>query len=254
MNHFRPSLLHFSRIPAFGNYFNRNTSSISLSKDWNFASAKDAFVERAQKLRPVSLAAFSKPSRNATETKDVPLGYATLVPLCVISGVPGILFTLRSANLYKHRGEISLPGGRADKSDKDLIETAVRETEEEIGFPRDRIQVWASLPAMPTRNSEGRVTSVVGFCGNVTAADFRPNPTEVAEIFFCSLDHLCRHNGFTTFRKRLTMPVFHTGKELDWRPIWGMTAVTIETVLKCLVPDRYPHRRLSISPTIRSEI
>lgn len=151
-------------------------------------------------------------------------------------------------------GALLFVGGRADKSDRDLIDTALRETQEEIGFPRDRIQVWSMMPGMPTRNQEGLVTSVVAFCGNVTESDFRPNPTEVEEIFFCSLQHLCANNGFTSFRKRLSMPVFRTGRDLDFRPIWGMTAVTIELVLKCLMPEYYPHRHLSASPFIRSAV
>ena len=99
----------------------------------------------------------------------------------------------------------------------------------------------------------GVVTAVVGFCGTITEADLRPNPTEVEQIFLCSIAYLCepRNNGSTSFRSRLSMPVFKTGKELDWRLIWGMTGITVEVVLRCLVPEAYPHRRLSAAPFIR---
>ena len=45
----------------------------------------------------------------------------------------------------------SFPGGKKDPEDKSIIETAVREMEEELGLEKSRVQVWADMPAMPDR-------------------------------------------------------------------------------------------------------
>ena len=60
---------------------------------------------------------------------------AVLIPLYQRDGRDYLLFTERTAHLEHHAGEISFPGGGYDHSDKDLSETALRETEEELGIP-----------------------------------------------------------------------------------------------------------------------
>ena len=56
-----------------------------------------------------------------------------------------ILLTKRSQNLSNHAGEICFPGGKVEKSDKDPLDTALRETFEEVGVPRDKIKVIGQL-------------------------------------------------------------------------------------------------------------
>ena len=149
--------------PAHYSYSDRSLATGKLSAEWNFDSVKADFLCRTKTLPGVNLSAFSsrKSSKSPTtpDEKDVDPApnYATFVPLCVFQGTPCMLFTLRSSNLYKHRGEISFPGGKSDPTDANLIDTALRETEEEIGLPRSRIDVWTTLPAMPTRNKEGKI-------------------------------------------------------------------------------------------------
>ena len=61
---------------------------------------------------------------------------AVLVPIYGWPERPGLVFTERRADLRRHAGEISFPGGRHDESDESLLATALRETEEEVGLPR----------------------------------------------------------------------------------------------------------------------
>ena len=64
---------------------------------------------------------------------------------------PSLVLTQRAAHLSKHPGQISFPGGQAEPQDPDLIATAVRETEEEVGLVIPRERVLAALPRYATR-------------------------------------------------------------------------------------------------------
>jgi 8-oxo-dGTP pyrophosphatase MutT (NUDIX family) len=63
---------------------------------------------------------------------------------------PHVVLTRRRADLRRHAGEISFPGGRRDAEDAELSETALREAEEEIGLPRADVRLLGTLPATST--------------------------------------------------------------------------------------------------------
>ena len=76
---------------------------------------------------------------------------AVLVPLfCDAGGELHAVFTERRADLRRHAGEISFPGGRREPGDADLIATALRETHEEIGLPPERVELLGALQPTPT--------------------------------------------------------------------------------------------------------
>ena len=85
----------------------------------------------------------------AAPAEEIPA--AVLVPLFLAGDLPEphVVLTLRRADLRRHAGEISFPGGRKDAEDRDLTETALREAEEEIGLPRADARVLAMLPPPP---------------------------------------------------------------------------------------------------------
>jgi 8-oxo-dGTP pyrophosphatase MutT (NUDIX family) len=105
---------------------------------------------------------------------------AVLVPLVTRPEGMGVLLTLRTEHLAAHAGQISFPGGRQEESDRDSIEAALRETEEEIGLPRDHIEVVGRLDTYVT-STGFEITPVVG----LVRAPYptRLDPFEVAEIF-----------------------------------------------------------------------
>lgn len=70
---------------------------------------------------------------------------AVLIPISWEGNEPSILVTRRSMNVEHHKGEISFPGGRAEETDKDLIFTALREAEEEIGLKPDDVEILGLL-------------------------------------------------------------------------------------------------------------
>lgn len=75
---------------------------------------------------------------------------AVLVPLFERDGDLHAVLTKRRDDLKRHPGEISFPGGRRDDTDADLLETALREAEEEIGLDRADVELLGALPPTPT--------------------------------------------------------------------------------------------------------
>lgn len=75
---------------------------------------------------------------------------SVLVPIVVREDGPTILLTERTAHLNDHAGQVSFPGGSAEPEDVDAIATALRESEEEIGLDRSRVEVIGRLPDYPT--------------------------------------------------------------------------------------------------------
>ena len=75
---------------------------------------------------------------------------AVLVPLYVERGRLHTVFTKRQDDLRRHPGEISFPGGRYDEGERDLLATALREAQEEIGLPPDAVEIVGALQPTPT--------------------------------------------------------------------------------------------------------
>lgn len=67
---------------------------------------------------------------------------AVLIPLCIHNDDVSLLYTLRTCDLTTHRGQVSFPGGMQDQNDKNLAETALRETQEELGIHPNDVVIW----------------------------------------------------------------------------------------------------------------
>ena len=78
-------------------------------------------------------------------TVDGLIRAAVLVPILEKNDQLHILFTKRTENVEIHKGQISFPGGHVDKTDKDLMETALRETQEEIGISPSKIEILGAI-------------------------------------------------------------------------------------------------------------
>ena len=153
-----------------------------------------------------------------------------------------ILITQRKKNLRKHAGQVAFPGGRREASDKTLLETAIRETEEEINLSKDNYDIIGDLPNFYTgtgyvvypfialMKSESKWQSLIS-----------PNPEEVERIF-------------TPKSMELLSPKFHIREKppiessmlMTWRinynneNIWGLTARVLVTISAGLHLREFP--------------
>ena len=93
---------------------------------------------------------------------------AVLMPI-TRSDEPELVLTLRASGLSTHGGEVAFPGGRRDPEDPDLVRTALREAEEEIGLPPGLVEVVGPLSHGPTGVLEGRGASLA--LGKVTGSE-----------------------------------------------------------------------------------
>jgi len=146
---------------------------------------------------------------------------------------PGLIFTERRADLRRHAGEISFPGGRQDPDDPDLGATALREAEEEIALEPAAVELSGALPPVSTFLTGYRVHPFVGLVAHPGELGRRPNPTEVETVRTLSLDHL--RVGYAMRRRvRRGVPVHTPTYEVEGNLIWGATARILGDLLSRL--------------------
>jgi 8-oxo-dGTP pyrophosphatase MutT (NUDIX family) len=112
---------------------------------------------------------------------------AILIPLFVRDKALWTLFTKRTDLVEHHKGQISFPGGGKHASDANLWETAIRETEEEIGVPRAAVKLLGALPRLVTV-TDFEISPFVGAIPYPTP--FEPHPGEVESIIEVPLSYL----------------------------------------------------------------
>jgi len=112
---------------------------------------------------------------------------AVLVPLFFKDNQAHILFTKRTTNVGTHKGQISFPGGKKDKSDPDLQFTALRETEEEVGILESDVNILGETDLFLT-NTEFLVTPFVGTFKH--PYKYNPNAGEIEKLIEVPLIHL----------------------------------------------------------------
>jgi 8-oxo-dGTP pyrophosphatase MutT (NUDIX family) len=144
---------------------------------------------------------------------------AVLVPMHGWPDSPGLVFTERRSDLRRHAGEISFPGGRRDEGER-LIDTALREAEEEIGLGRDQVEIAGALPPIGTFVTNYKVHPFVGLIEH--GMQFEPNPAEVESVLVASLDDLAVGYGKRRLVRR-GVPIKTDTFLISDKLIWGAT-------------------------------
>ena len=163
---------------------------------------------------------------DAPGTKDA----AVLVPL-----YPDLraVFTERRADLRRHAGEISFPGGRQDHPEEDLRATARREAHEEIGLEPADVELMGALPPVGTFVTSYRIFPFVGRIQEQHV--WTPQESEVARVLEFSLTDLVRgHEMRRLVRKGV--PIKTPTYTVEGHLVWGATARIVQSLLERLAP------------------
>ena len=168
----------------------------------------------------------------------IPAAVLILVFAAEADGRLKIVLTLRNAELRGHSGQVSFPGGRRDAQDRNLTETARRETCEEIGICGEQLSVLGRLPRFYIPASHHDVLPVIARC--IGRPAFSPKPEEVAEVFAVALSDLLLPRYKSVERRlmrgiNVRVPYYDVGGH----KVWGATAMLLselEARLRYVLP------------------
>jgi 8-oxo-dGTP pyrophosphatase MutT (NUDIX family) len=157
-----------------------------------------------------------------------------LVPLYLdAGGALHAVFTERRADLRRHAGEISFPGGRRDEADADLRATALRETHEEIGLPPQAVEVLGALQPTPTFVTNYAVYPFVGLIEPGFAWVLQE--AEVGQVLELPVERV--RQGYARRRMvRRGVPFRTDVYDVDGHVIWGATARIVADLLERVAP------------------
>ncbi|MCG8411044.1 MAG: CoA pyrophosphatase [Bacteroidales bacterium] len=187
--------------------------------------------EKAHSKMAPGIREYFKPSQKARKAGVMILLYPKNNELFVV-------FIQRPKYNGPHSGQISFPGGKAEKSDKNIIETALRETKEEIGIQTDNVKVFGQLTPLHIPVSSFMVYPVIGICK--TTPNFIPDKCEVKKIIEISLSELlnpenCTTKDFTYGDISFVAPVYNpTGVT-----IWGATAMILSEFIEIIEKNNF---------------
>ena len=174
--------------------------------------------------------------KNVTDSDLMPA--AVLLLLYAKEGAYHVLLNKRSELVEHHKGEISFPGGARDPEDRDFLDTALRETEEEMGVKRGDVTILGELDDIVTRSNFG----VRVFVGTIPYPyPFKPSQDEIAEVLEVPLSVLqdpanLRQDARWVDNRLTTSNAYACGEHL----VFGATATILEQFLDLLgrIPEQ----------------
>lgn len=143
-------------------------------------------------------------------------------------GALHLVFTQRKQYDGVHGGQMSFPGGKKDDADAGIVETALREAEEEIGVEKKKIEIIGSLSRLYIPPSNFLVYPAVGFARHIVS--FRPQENEVEKVveipaaFFFDAAHINLQTEIRLFNGATVRVPAYIYKE---HIIWGATAIIL---------------------------
>lgn len=154
---------------------------------------------------------------------------AVLVPL-IDHGGPCLLFAKRTERVGTHRGQISFPGGTLDPADPSLLDTALREAEEEVGLPRRAVEPLGALDDTETVATQFVITPWVGVVREPVV--WRPDGEEIEKVIEVPVAALLDSAGPRVEhweRGGVVRPMYFY--DYDGETIWGATARIVKHYL-----------------------
>ena len=165
---------------------------------------------------------------------------AVLMPLYERDGELHVVLMKRTERVAHHRGEISFPGGGVDEADADVVGTALREAEEEIGLLPEHVRIIGKLDDAVTRTGF-HITAIVGAIEpSKSPYHWTMQPAEVAEVLEVPLSHLMDAANVIEVPRMLNGEVVLTeGFQFGEHTVWGATARILRNFLD-VVYDQKP--------------
>jgi len=178
-----------------------------------------AFIERI-KTR------FSPPTYEdeKTATSNGKVAASVLVPFAVHDGELVLLFTHRSNSINRHRGQVSFPGGMEETGDRTFIDTALRETQEEIGLQPRQVEVFGRLPSLESTSGYW-IHPFVGFIHDLNG--LQKNMEEVEKIFCIPIAWIMNEGNLSQEDYLGSNGILHkvwVFKDYQDEKVWGITA------------------------------
>lgn len=158
---------------------------------------------------------------------------AVLVPLFEHDGELCVVLIRRRADLRRHAGEIAFPGGRFEPVDSDLPATALREAEEEVGLPRDRVRLVGALERTSTFLTNYLIHPFVGLFSGERRWEL--SPLEVDAVLEPSLRSV-RDSRTRAHVERRGFAFETDGYMLDGELVWGATARILDDLFERIGP------------------
>ena len=163
---------------------------------------------------------------------------AVMLLICEIDQEDKLIFQSRSNYVRHHKGEISLPGGAKDPDDINLMTTALRETQEEIGVNADMVEIVGQLDDTETWTGY-LIRPYIGMVPNTEKIIFSLAEKEVIEILEIPINYLlsAESKGWKMVDNQ-GVPSLEEGYIWGEHFIWGATARIIRQFINILLKDR----------------
>jgi 8-oxo-dGTP pyrophosphatase MutT (NUDIX family) len=156
---------------------------------------------------------------------------AVLVALFDQDGEVRVWLLRRPKDLRTHAGQVALPGGKKDAGDATIVDTALREAEEEIGLPRASVRVLGQADEYITV-TRFAVTPVVGWVDG--PFEPTPNPSETARVFSAPFGTF-RDRGFVRAIPLESVRRLVRSYEVDGEIVWGATAAILGSLARLVL-------------------
>jgi 8-oxo-dGTP pyrophosphatase MutT (NUDIX family) len=176
--------------------------------------------ESHQKMRVIYDQSIELPFSKKNSTQA-----AILILLYLADNEIYFFLTKRTDELKHHKGQISLPGGTQEGNEK-LIDTALRETQEEIGINKTSISIIGTITPLFVPVTGFMIYPFIGY--SLNKLDPKPDPVEVATIFSVNISDLLNKENRTTEQRNISgydvqVPYF----KLNDYQVWGATSMIL---------------------------
>lgn len=191
---------------------------------------KMAPITRKEELAKAVDPRINKSNIHTDTVSSQPRKSAVLILFFPINNQPHVVFIKRAVDNTVHSGQISFPGGKYEKYDKTIVQTALRESNEEVGIDIEKIDIIGKLTQLYIPPSNFNVTPFIGY--TKTVPQFTTN-YEVDRLITISLSELLNPNinSLNKIQHRNGNEFVVPAYNIDNEVVWGATAMILSELI-----------------------